>query len=56
MIAEQRGLNSGLSETGFLCIALTVGGTHSVDRAGLELTEIFLPLPPECWDLLVLKV
>ena len=26
-------------------------GTHSVDQAGLELTEIHLPLPPECWDL-----
>jgi hypothetical protein len=23
-------------------------GTHSVDQAGLELTEIHLPLPPEC--------
>ena len=21
-----------------------------VDQAGLELTEIRLPLPPECWD------
>ena len=21
-----------------------------VDQASLELTEIFLPLPPECWD------
>ena len=21
-----------------------------VDQAGLELTEIGLPLPPECWD------
>ena len=21
-----------------------------VDQAGLELTEICLPLPPECWD------
>uniref|UniRef100_A0A8C8UFW4 Protein orai-3 n=1 Tax=Peromyscus maniculatus bairdii TaxID=230844 RepID=A0A8C8UFW4_PERMB len=25
-------------------------GTHSVDQAGLELREIHLPLPPECWD------
>jgi hypothetical protein len=25
-------------------------GTHSVDQAGLELTEIYLPLPPKCWD------
>ena len=23
-------------------------GTHYVDQAGLELTEIHLPLPPEC--------
>jgi hypothetical protein len=25
-------------------------GTHYVDQAGFELTEIFLPLPPESWD------
>ena len=26
-------------------------GTHSVDQAGLELTELHLPLsPPKCWD------
>ena len=25
-------------------------GAHYVDQAGLELTEIHLPLPPECWD------
>jgi hypothetical protein len=25
-------------------------GTHSVDQAGLELTEVCLPLLPECWD------
>ena len=24
-------------------------GTHSVDHIGLELAEICLPLPPECW-------
>jgi hypothetical protein len=24
--------------------------THSVDQTGLELTEICLPLPLECWD------
>ena len=23
-------------------------GTHSVDQAGLELTETYLPLPPKC--------
>ena len=32
---------------GSLCIALTVPGTHYIDRAGLELTEIHLPLPSE---------
>ena len=25
-------------------------GTHSVDQAGLELTEIHLPLPSKCWN------
>jgi hypothetical protein len=25
-------------------------GTYYVDHAGLKLTEIHLPLPPECWD------
>jgi hypothetical protein len=24
--------------------------THSIDQAGLKLTEIHLPLPPDCWD------
>ena len=24
--------------------------THSVDQAGLELTEIHMPLPLKCWD------
>ena len=37
-------------KTGLLCVALAVSGTHSVDQAGLELTEIHLPLPPECWN------
>ena len=37
-------------ETGFLCGFGTCPGTSSVDQAGLELTEIRLPLPPECWD------
>jgi hypothetical protein len=26
-------------------------GIHSVDQDALELTEILLPLSPECWDL-----
>jgi hypothetical protein len=25
-------------------------GTHSADQAGLELTELCLPLLPKCWD------
>ena len=25
-------------------------GTHFVDQASLEITEILLPLPPKCWD------
>ena len=25
-------------------------GTSSVAQAGLELTELRLPLPPKCWD------
>ena len=24
-------------------------GTHYVDQAGFQLTEMLLPLPPECW-------
>jgi hypothetical protein len=31
-----------ISETGFLCVALGCTGTHSVDQAGLKLTEIHL--------------
>jgi hypothetical protein len=38
-------------KTGFLYVTLDCPRTHSVDQAGLELTEICLPLPPECWDL-----
>ena len=38
-------------ETGFFCVALEpVLELALVDQAGLELTEICLPLPPECWD------
>ncbi|KAL1762878.1 rho guanine nucleotide exchange factor 1 isoform X1, partial [Sigmodon hispidus] len=28
-------------------------GTHSVNQASLELTEILLPLPLECWDFFI---
>jgi hypothetical protein len=38
------------SRQGFSCVALAVLELNSVDQAGLELTEICLPLPPECWD------
>jgi hypothetical protein len=37
-------------KTGFLCVALAVLELGSVDQDGLELTEIHLPLPPECRD------
>ena len=36
-------------KTGFLCSFRACPGTHSIDQAGLELTEICLALPPECW-------
>ena len=34
----------------YLCSFGAFLGTHSGDQAGLELTEIHLPIPPECWD------
>ena len=35
----------------FLCVALeSVLEVTLVEQAGLELIEICLPLPPECWD------
>jgi hypothetical protein len=37
-------------KTRFLCVPPGFPGTHSVDQAGLEHTEICLPLPPKCWD------
>ena len=33
-----------------LCKSPGCPGTHYVDQDGLKLTEICLPLPPECWD------
>ena len=39
----------GSPRQGYLCNP-GYPGTHSVDQAGLELTDIHLPLPPECWD------
>jgi hypothetical protein len=35
-------------ERGFLC-SFGCLRTHDVAQAGLELTEVHLPLPPECW-------
>lgn len=38
-------------ENGLLYLALTVLElTHSIDQAGVTLTEQTLPLPPQCWD------
>ena len=38
-------------ETGFLCVDLVpILELALVDQAGLELTEICLLLPPQCWD------
>jgi hypothetical protein len=39
-----------LFESGSLYAALAVLKLISVDQAGLQFTEIFLPLSPECWD------
>ena len=33
-----------------LCSFGVSPGTYSVGQVGLELTEIRLPLPPQCWD------
>ena len=33
-----------------LCNSSGCPGTHSVDHAGLEVIEILLLLPTECWD------
>ena len=38
-----------LFERAFLCLEAVLE-LALVDQAGLELTEIQLPLPPECWD------
>ena len=36
---------------GVLCVTtLAVLELAPVDQAGLELTEVHLPLTPECWD------
>ena len=37
-------------ETGFSVALVPVLELAFVDQAGLELTEIRLPLSPECWD------
>ena len=35
---------------GFFVVLEPVLELALVDQSGLELTEICLPLPPECWD------
>ena len=42
------GLFIYLFETGFLYASCPI--TLCVDQAGLDLTEICMPLPPKCWD------
>ena len=37
-------------EIRFLCVVLAVLDLALVDQAGLKFTEIYLSLPPECWD------
>jgi hypothetical protein len=37
------------SKTGFHCVTW-LSGTRFVEHGGLELREIHLPLPTECWD------
>jgi hypothetical protein len=41
---------SVLLRQGFSVCISGCPGTLSVDQAGLELKEIYLPLLPECWD------
>lgn len=41
----------GWVETGFLCVTEHgCSGTQFVEQDSPELTELFLTLPPECWD------
>ena len=40
----------GFSRQGFFVALKPVLDLALVDQAGLEPTEIRLPLPPECWD------
>jgi hypothetical protein len=40
----------GWFEKGFLFVSLGCSGTFSEDQASLELIEILLSLPPECWN------
>jgi hypothetical protein len=45
-------INIIITWTGSFCIARAVLELPYVDQTGLKLTEIHLPLPPECWDML----
>ncbi|XP_052600304.1 bcl-2 homologous antagonist/killer isoform X3 [Peromyscus californicus insignis] len=51
-LLEQLQPTAGNAYELFTKIASSPGcpGTRSVAQAGLKLTEICLPLPPECWD------
>ena len=40
----------GFSRQGFSVALEPVLELALEDQVGLELTEIYLPLPPECWD------
>lgn len=31
-------------------VSLALAGTHVVDQSDLELVEVHLPPPPQCWD------
>ncbi|CAH6888699.1 Scfd2 [Phodopus roborovskii] len=48
-LAQSKSSRSSLPNEVSLCYISGCPGTCSVDQVGLELTEICLPLPPECW-------
>ena len=49
-ICVVRGSLNFFSRQGFSVALVPVLVLALVYQAGLELTEIFLPLPPKCWD------
>ena len=44
------GFNLVFEDGVFLCSSPCCPKTSPLDQGGLELTEIHLSLPPECWD------